>query len=143
MSLGIASDHGGFDLKCHIIESLPEISFVDLGTGSSESVHYPMFADQLCKHILNGSIEKGILICGTGIGISMRANRYNGIRAALIHDSFTAEMAKAHNNANVICLGGRTISNESAIQFISIWNSTEFESGRHQERIDMIDLPTH
>tara|TARA_S200000501_G_C20456259_1_gene583112 strand:- start:145 stop:579 length:435 start_codon:yes stop_codon:yes gene_type:complete len=139
--IGISNDHGGFDLKNFIIKSFPTLDFMDLGTSSSESVHYPTFADHLCKKILDGSINQGILICGTGIGISMRANRYPGIRAAVVHDIFTSEMAKAHNNANIICLGGRTTSNEAAISYIEKWLSTSFESGRHQTRIDMLDEP--
>ena len=141
-SIGIASDHGGIDLKSHIIRTLSNLSFVDYGTQSSESVHYPHFADALCKNILDGSVHQGILICGTGIGISMRANRYTGIRAALVYDEFTAEMAKAHNNANILCLGGRTTSDEAAISLINTWLTTDFEDGRHQTRIDLIDAPT-
>ena len=140
-SIGIASDHGGLELKSHIIQSLPDIQFIDLGTNSSDSVHYPQFADKLCINILNGSVESGILVCGTGIGISIRAIRYMGIRAALVHDPFTAEMAKAHNNANVICLGGRTTSNDDAIEYIQTWRSVSFESGRHSQRIEMLDAP--
>ncbi len=139
--IGIASDHGGFELKKFIIESFPQINFLNLGTNSSESVHYPTYADHLCHKILDGTVEKGILICGTGIGISMRANRYNGIRAAVVHDPFTAEMAKAHNNANIICIGGRTTSKKEALAYFEKWHDTKFESGRHQTRIDMLDAP--
>ncbi len=139
LPIGIASDHGGFDLKNQIISHFTDITFLDCGTRSKDSVHYPHFADQLCKKIITGSIENGILICGTGIGISIRANRYPRIRAALVYDAFTAEMSKAHNNANIICLGGRTTSLDQAIECINIWKSTKFEGGRHQERIDLLD----
>lgn len=141
MMIGIASDHGGYDLKMHILNGLADVSFKDLGTNSSDSVHYPYFADKCCKAILSGDIDSGILICGTGIGISMRANRYCGIRAALVHDEFTAKMSKAHNNSNILCLGGRTTSNELAIHLVQTWMDTPFESGRHQDRIELIDAP--
>ena len=141
MSIGIASDHGGFELKSSIIDTLSELSFQDFGTDSQDSVHYPHIADALCKNIQSGIIDHGILICGTGIGISMRANRYSGIRAALVHSEFTAQMAKAHNNANVLCLGGRTTTKEDALHFITTWLNTPFESGRHLTRIELIDAP--
>ena len=120
MNIAIASDHGGFELKSYIIESFQNIQFLDLGTHSNESVHYPKFADVLCQKIKSGDIKQGILICGTGIGISMRANRYTGIRAALVYNEFTATMAKAHNNANVLCLGARTTSKEQSFNVLTI-----------------------
>ena len=141
MLIGIASDHGGFELKNFIKSHFIDLTFRDFGTNTTDSVHYPDFADLLCKDILNNAVEIGILICGTGIGISMRANRYKGIRAAVVHDLFTAEMAKAHNNANVLCLGGRTTSNEDAIKLIEKWLTTSFEGGRHAERISLLDQP--
>ena len=129
--IAIASDHVGFELKSKLINSLTDIDFLDLGTHTDQRVDYPGFADKLCNSILQNKATSGILICGTGIGISIRANRYNGIRAALVYNEFTAEMAKAHNDANVICLGGRTTSFEMAVKLISIWNETKFEAGRH------------
>jgi ribose 5-phosphate isomerase B len=141
MQLYIASDHGGLELKQFIISKLNDLSFIDCGTHTSDSVHYPNFADKLCKEVLQSTNNLGILICGTGIGISIRANRYTGIRAALIGDEFSAKMAKAHNNANVICLGGRTTSQDDAVRYITTWLNTEFEGGRHQERINMLDAP--
>ena len=106
MTLGIASDHGGYDLKSYIIQHCEDIAFLDLGCHSSDRVDYPLIADALCSKILSNEIKQGILICiGTRIGISMRANRYSEIRAAVVHDEYTATMAKAHNNANIICLG--------------------------------------
>ena len=98
----IAADHGGYELKEAIKEQLNHLTFKDVGTHSADFRDYPLFADKLCKGILSEEATKGILICGTGIGISIRANRYDGIRAALVYDSFTAEMAKAHNNGNVL-----------------------------------------
>ena len=141
MKISIAADHGGYELKQALIQSLDRYSFMDLGTDSLESVHYPNFADLVCKSILNKESDLGILICGTGIGISMRANRFFGIRAALVHDVHSATMAKAHNNANVLCLGGRSTPLDDAILFINTWVSTQFESGRHLNRISMIDEP--
>ena len=139
--IAIASDHGGFELKSKLIESLKDIEFLDLGTHTPDRVDYPFFADKLCRAILANQVRNGILICGTGIGISMRANRYNGIRAALVYNEFTAEMAKVHNNANILCLGGRTTPIETAIKMISIWNNASFEEGRHVERIQHLDAP--
>jgi ribose 5-phosphate isomerase B len=141
MQLYIASDHGGLELKQFIISQFNDLSFIDCGTHASDSVHYPNFADKLCKEILQSKNSLGILICGTGIGISIRANRYTGIRAALVGDEFSAKMAKEHNNANVLCLGGRTTSQDDAIRYITTWLNTEFEGGRHQERINMLDAP--
>ena len=143
MEIGIASDHGGYELKQFIIENSKNIPFLDLGTNSKESVHYPLFADKICQKILDKTVSKGILICGTGIGISMRANRYPGIRAALVYDEFSAKMSKEHNNANILCIGGRTTTQEKALSLISIWLNTKFEGGRHTERIALIDSPIH
>ena len=142
MKLGIASDHGGFELKEYLIQQLPDLGLINLGTFTNQRVDYPLFDDQLCKQILNQTLDKGILICGTGIGISMRANRYPGIRAALIYNDFTAQMASAHNNANVICLGGRTTRPADALLLIKEWLNTPFESGRHTNRITLIDAKT-
>ena len=139
----IASDHGGLELKTNIATILSTtIDVVDLGTADTSSVDYPDFADRLCKKVLETPNGIGILICGTGIGISIRANRHVGIRAALVTSDFMAEMAKAHNNANVLCLGGRTTSTEEAIAYIKRWLSTSFEGGRHQLRLDKLDRPT-
>ena len=142
MQLYIASDHGGLELKQFIISQFSELSFIDCGTHTTQSVHYPNFADKLCNEILQSKNSLGILICGTGIGISIRANRYKGIRAALVGDEFSAKMAKEHNNANVLCLGGRTTSQDNAVLYIKTWLNSEFEGGRHQDRIDMLDAPT-
>ncbi|MEK9726710.1 MAG: ribose 5-phosphate isomerase B [Candidatus Margulisiibacteriota bacterium] len=142
MSIGIASDHGGYSLKSYIQSNLTTMKFIDYGTNTLDSVHYPLIADKLCQAILAGDISRGILICGTGIGISIRANRYQGIRAALAFDEFTAEMAKAHNNANILCLGGRTTSNDTALKLITTWATTRFEGGRHATRVELLDSTT-
>ena len=141
MRIAIGSDHGAFELKEAIIKHLEQkkISVLNCGTDSTESVDYPDIADKVVKKLQLNEVSVGILCCGTGIGISMKANRNKGIRAALVHDEFTAKMSKAHNNANIICLGGRTTSIEKAIHLINIWLETPFESGRHQKRIDKLD----
>ncbi|NBV82893.1 ribose 5-phosphate isomerase B [bacterium] len=140
--LFIASDHGGLGLKEAIVQRLSgHIKFVNLGTQTDQSVDYPDFADILCNKVLATDNGRGILICGTGIGISIRANRHPGIRAALVASEFMAEMAKAHNNANVLCLGGRTTDEDSATRYIERWLKTEFEGGRHQRRVEQLDRP--
>lgn len=142
-SIYIASDHGGLELKTRILAYLTtSVRIIDLGTNEAASVDYPDFADRLCSEVLQDSNGQGILICGTGIGISIRANRHIGIRAALVTSELMAEMAKAHNDANVLCIGGRTTSLEDAIAYIKRWLSTSFEGGRHQLRLDKLDRPT-
>jgi ribose 5-phosphate isomerase B len=140
MTLLIAADHGGYALKQAIIAASTTLTCVDLGTHSSDRVDYPFYADTLCQQLIESpSNTKGILICGTGIGVSIRANRYKGIRAALVHDRVTATMASAHNNANVLCLGGRTTSVETALLLIHDWLNTPFEGDRHINRLHQLD----
>lgn len=141
MKIAIASDHGGFELKQELIRHYADLGIIlqDLGTHNTDSCDYPDAAKKMAKVILNGQAELGILICGTGIGISIAANRYHGIRAALLYDDFTAEMAKKHNNANVIVFGGRTMSAPDVIRRIGIFRQTEFEGGRHNRRIEKIE----
>ncbi len=138
--IGIGSDHGGFELKGHIIKYLENkgIEFKDYGTYNENSVDYPDCAAPVCRAVQNGEIENGILICGTGIGISMAANKYKGIRAALCSDVYSAKMAKQHNNAQIICLGGRVTGRELAFMIVDTWLDTEFEGGRHCDRIAKI-----
>jgi len=146
MILSIASDHGGFELKNiikgHLETHYSNYTIIDRGTTDLSSVNYPDFADAVAKDIVSGTADLGILICGTGIGISIRANRYHGVRAALVNSIFTAEMAKAHNNANVLCLGGRTTGPDLAVQLIDTWLTTSFEGGRHANRVEMLDADT-
>lgn len=136
----IASDHGGFSLKQGILQS-GKFDLIDLGCFSNDPVDYPDIADTMAEHLRISSHGRGILICGTGIGISIRANRHLHIRAALVHSAFTAEMSKAHNDANVICLGGRILSVADAIHFVSVWQDTPFEGGRHATRVAKLDKP--
>lgn len=138
--LAIGSDHGGYELKEHIKKYLQEkgVEYKDFGCYDEASVDYPDVAKVLCKSINDGECENGILVCGTGIGISIAANKIDGIRAAHCHDVYSAEMTKRHNNANVICMGGRVVGRELAFKIIDAWLGAEFEGGRHQTRIDKI-----
>lgn len=141
MKIAIASDHGGFELKQELIRHYADLGTIlqDLGTYNTDSCDYPDAAKKMAETILNRQAELGILICGTGIGISIAANRYHGIRAALLYDDFTAEMAKKHNNANVIVFGGRTMQVSDVVRRIGIFMQTEFEGGRHNRRIEKIE----
>ena len=138
--LAIGSDHGGYELKEHIKKYLDEkgVEYKDFGCHDESSVDYPDIAQAVCKSINDKESENGILVCGTGIGISIAANKIDGIRAAHCHDVYSAEMTKRHNNANVICMGGRVIGRELAFKIIDAWLGAEFEGGRHQTRIDKI-----
>lgn len=138
--IGIVSDHGGFSLKSFLYDSLSrETSMQDLGVNSESSVDYPLVIGNACNRLLSGEFSSLIALCGTGIGASIAANRLKGIRAALCHDEFTAEMAKRHNNANVLVLGGRILGTELALRIVRKWMNSEFEGGRHESRIQMLD----
>ncbi|MDH5716890.1 MAG: ribose 5-phosphate isomerase B [Spirochaetia bacterium] len=139
MICGIASDHGGFKLKEAVKNEFLHINWKDMGCFSEESVDYPDYIAKLAKAILNNEFDKGIAICGTGIGASIMANRFTNIRAALCHNEFTAEMSRKHNDANILVLGGRVLKNEEAYKIIKIFFNTEFEGGRHENRIKKIE----
>ena len=141
MKIAIASDHGGFKLKTEIFNYLKgkDYAIVDFGTNSLDSCDYTDFANKVCDAILRNDFTKGILICGTGIGMSMAANRYKGIRAACVSDSYSAKMTRLHNNSNVLCFGERVIGAGLAKQIVDIWLETEYEGGRHEKRIQMLD----
>ena len=138
--IAIASDHGGFKLKEAIVNYFREnnIEFTDYGTNSEESVNYAPFAYKVGMDIVNKKAEKGILCCGTGIGISIAANKIKGIRAAVCANEFCAEMTRRHNDANILCMGGRVITPEQAVKFTKIFLNTPFEGGRHADRIAQI-----
>ncbi|BBB33103.1 ribose 5-phosphate isomerase B [Thermotomaculum hydrothermale] len=140
MKIAIGSDHGGFKLKEVIKNYLIDKGYQvdDLGCYSEESVDYPDFAEKVAKAVAGGDFNLGVLMCGTGIGISIAANKVKGIRAALCHDGLTARLAKQHNNANIICMGGRTTGVETAKDIIDNFLSSEFEGGRHLRRINKI-----
>ena len=138
--LAIGSDHGGFELKNHVMKHLDElgIEYKDYGCYDENSVDYPDIAKTVGEAVASGECDRGILICGTGIGISIAANKIKGIRAALCSDVYSAKMTKEHNNANIICMGGRVIGRELAFMIVDTWLSAEFQGGRHQARIDKI-----
>ncbi len=141
MKVAVASDHAGFELKEKVKEYLESEghSVEDLGCYGTESCDYPDFAKKLCQTILHDRCERGVLICGTGLGMSYTANRFKGIRAALCVNTFMAEMARAHNDSNVLVLGARVIGFETSREIVDVWMNTPFEGGRHQRRICKID----
>lgn len=139
MKVALGCDHGGFALKEHILDLLRQLGHevADFGTMNGESVDYPEIAAAVCEPVAAGECQRGILICGTGIGISMAANRNSAIRAALCTESFSARMSREHNDANVLCLGGRTIGPGLAEDIVRVWMAAEFAGGRHLRRIQM------
>ena len=140
MKIAIAADHGGFELKDSMVEYIKSLGneVMDLGTNSSDSVDYPDYAKKVCEEIQQGDSDLGILICGTGIGMSLAANKFEGIRAACVSDVYSAKMSRNHNNANVLCIGARVIGDEVAKLIIKTFLENEFEAGRHQRRVDKI-----
>ncbi|MCM2357060.1 MAG: ribose 5-phosphate isomerase B [Geobacteraceae bacterium] len=138
--IALASDHGGLLLKEAVKELLRErgISFEDCGTEDGESVDYPDYGEKVARKVAAGAVEKGILFCGTGIGMSIVANKFPHVRAALVTDPFMARMAKEHNNANILVLGGRVIGESEAREMVATWLDARFEGGRHQGRLDKI-----
>ena len=140
MKIAVGCDHGGLEHKNDIAEHLKERGFevTDYGIYEQKSVDYPEIAQKLCDGIVNGDNELGILVCGTGIGMSIAANKVKGIRAAACSEHFSAKYTRLHNNSNVLCLGGRVIGVGTAIELADLFVDTQFEGGRHQRRIDMI-----
>ena len=140
MKIAIGCDHGGIVLKDAVLEVLNEkkIEVEDLGCYTTDSVDYPDYALKVAEEVSQGKADLGIILCGTGIGISIAANKVKGIRAAVAHDLFTAEMCKRHNNANILAMGGRVISPDLAKQMVKIWLESEFEGGRHTNRLNKI-----
>lgn len=136
----IGSDHGGFELKEEVKKHLEErgIPYVDTGCYSTDSVDYPDMAKAACEKIVSGECDKGLLFCGTGVGISMAANKVKGIRACCCSDCFSAKYTRLHNDANVLCMGGRVVSSGLACMMVDLFLDTAFEGGRHQRRIDKI-----
>ncbi len=138
--IAIGCDHGGFSLKNDIIKHLSDrgIEFCDYGTFDSNAVDYPDIAKKVCAAIMNGSAEKGILVCGTGIGMSIAANKHKGIRAAVCSDHFSTRFTRLHNDTNVLCLGARVIGTGLCLELVDLFLDTPFEGGRHQTRVDKI-----
>ena len=140
MKIAIGCDHGGIVLKPAVIKALTELGaeVVDLGTYDESSVDYPVYGLKVAEAVASGDCDAGVLMCGTGIGISISANKVKGIRAAVVTNEFMAEMTKRHNNANIIALGGRVVTLEQAESIVKAWFTAEYEGGRHQRRLDMI-----
>ncbi|MCQ2432504.1 MAG: ribose 5-phosphate isomerase B [Clostridia bacterium] len=138
--LAVACDHGGYELKKEILAYLDKIGakYVDFGCDSTASVNYPDYAAKACEAIQSGECYRGILVCGTGIGMSMAANKHKGIRAACCSDTFSARMTRAHNDANVLCMGGRVVGAGLALDMVKLFLETEFEGGRHADRVAML-----
>lgn len=139
--IAIGCDHGGFNLKQAVMKKLEDMGedFKDFGTYSTESCDYPDIAKKVCAAINSGECKNGILICGTGIGMSIAANKVRGIRAAHVADTFSARMTKEHNDANIICLGERTTGVEVALEIVEAYLRASFQGGRHQTRVDKIE----
>jgi ribose 5-phosphate isomerase B len=142
MKIGIGSDHAGFDLKevCRqFLEGRPDCHVQDVGVFNRESADYPRIAHVVAQSVSKGVCDRGILICGTGLGMSMVANRYKGVRAAVGCNLFTTKMSRAHNDANILCMGGRVIGPGIALEMVELFLKTPFEGGRHQRRVDQIE----
>ena len=139
--IAIASDHAGFALKEKIKKHLEELKFeiCDFGTENEESCDYPVFAKKACEAVVSGQCDRAILVCGTGIGMSMAANKVKGLRAAVCTETFAAKYTRLHNDANVLCMGARVIGEGVAIEITDTFITTEFEGGKHKRRIDMFE----
>lgn len=142
MKIAIGADHAGYELKEIITNLLKETGYepVDMGTGSSCSVDYTDYAEAVAKAVSDGIYERGILICGTGIGMSIVANKFKNIRAALCNDLFTAKMSRLHNDANILCMGSRVIGTGLAKEIVKTWLTTNFEGDRHLKRLEKLNL---
>ncbi|MDO8461986.1 MAG: ribose 5-phosphate isomerase B [Deltaproteobacteria bacterium] len=140
MKIALASDHGGVQLKESIKKFLSSrhVETEDLGTNGTDSVDYPDFAAEVAKKVSDGKVDAGVLICGTGIGMSMVANKFKGVRAAVVSDTYSAKMSKEHNNANVLCLGGRVSNPAQAAELVQAWLEAKYEAGRHEKRLQKI-----
>jgi ribose 5-phosphate isomerase B len=140
MKIALASDHAGFDVKKGIAARLAKIniSYKDLGCHSSERVDYVDFAEKAVQAILTGEYDRGILVCGTGLGMALTANKFKGIRATPVVDDYMAEMSRKHNDSNCLTLGGRILPLDEALRIVDVWLETSFESGRHKDRLDKI-----
>ena len=138
--IAIGSDHGGFALKQEIMKHLEErkLEYIDFGTYSSDSCDYPQYGAAVGRAVASGSCERGILICGTGIGISISANKIHGVRAALCSDCYSAEMTRRHNDANIVAFGARVVGPGLALKIVDTFLDTEFEGGRHERRVQQM-----
>ncbi len=143
MKIGMGSDHAGLelkeDIKAYLREDFPELDIVDYGTNDTSSTDYGIYGAKVAKAVATGDVDKGILMCGSGLGITMTAGRVKGARVALCHDAYTAKMSRLHNDANVLSMGGRVVGKGVARDMVKIWLETEFEGGRHQRRVNQIE----
>lgn len=140
MTLALASDHAGFPLKKVVMEYLQSFSceLIDVGTHSAERCDYPVYAFKACELLIRGKANLGLLFCGSGVGISISANKVKGIRAVVCSDCYTAKLSREHNNANILALGARVVGEDLAKMIVSTWLNAKFEGGRHQTRLDLI-----
>ena len=140
MKIGIGNDHAAVDMKFEIVKYLEESGYevVNFGTATNDSCDYPVFGGKVARAVANGEVDRGILICGTGVGISLAANKVKGIRAAVCSESVTARFSRLHNDANILAFGARIVGVETAKDMVNVWLNTEFEGGRHQRRVDLI-----
>lgn len=137
--IAVGCDHGAYELKDKVVKHLTDLGFtvIDKGTNGPESVHYPVYAHEVCAELQNGNANLGILLCSTGIGMSMAANKHKGIRAALCSDTYSARLTRMHNDANVLCIGALVVGQALAIDIVDNFVNAEFEGGRHKTRVDM------
>ena len=141
MQIGLACDHGGFELKEELKAFLKSLGVepIDMGTSSEDSVDYPDFGALVAEKVSRRELEKGILICGTGIGMSIVANKFSGVRAALVNDLYSSRCSREHNDANILIIGGRIIGKELAKEIVKVWLETPFAGGRHKRRLEKIE----
>ena len=140
MKIGIGNDHSALELKAEIISHLEAMGHevVDYGTKTTDSCDYPVYGEKVGRAVASGEVEQGILICGTGLGISLAANKVKGVRAAVCSEPYTAKMARMHNNCNILAFGARVVGAELAKMIVDTWLATDFEGGRHERRVDLI-----
>lgn len=140
IKVAVGCDHGGFVLKDSVVTTLKSLGadVTDFGCFDESSVDYPLYGEKVARAVASGEYECGVIMCGTGIGISIAANKVNGIRAAVVTNTYMAQLTKNHNNANIIALGGRVITPDEAAEIVKAWFTAEYEGGRHQRRLDMI-----
>ncbi len=139
MKIAIGNDHRGVQLKRSLVAKFKGVTFIDVGSDSKERVDYPDFAKAVSEKVISGACERGILICSTGIGMSIAANKFRGIRAAMVWNPVVAEMTRLHNDSNILCLSGDYVEEETAFKILEVWLKTPFEGGRHQLRVDKIN----
>jgi ribose 5-phosphate isomerase B len=144
MKIMIGCDHGGYDLKQVVVKHLQQMDHQveDIGTHSRESVDYPQYATRVAHAVAEARFERGILICGSGIGMCITANRIPGVRAALVSEPYAAKLSRRHNNSNILCLGGRLLGDQLALEIVDVWLREEFEGGRHERRVALVDRLT-